>query len=61
MSDVQEIVFCTAAKYTSSPNILSKSIMEYVLDQFTKQADKEELYRIIKGLGCLQDQNLLLR
>lgn len=62
MPEVQEVVFCTAAKFTRNPNGMANSIMQYVLNMFTKQnGDKEELYRVVAGLGCLQDQTLLLR
>lgn len=62
MPEVEEIVFCTAAKFARNPNNLANSIMQYVLNMFTKQkGDKEELYRVVAGLGCLQDQRLLLR
>lgn len=64
MPEVQEIVFCAAVKHSENPSNLAKLIMQHVLDTYSKNGDsanKEELYRIVGGLGCLEDQALLSR
>lgn len=62
MPEVQEIVFCTAIKFADNPNNLAKLIMQHILDSKNDiTSDKEELYRIVGGLGCLEDYVLLLR
>lgn len=64
MPEAREIIFCTAAKYSAPSSNLANTIIEYILTLFSKQetaADKEELYQVINGLGCLQDEALIYR
>lgn len=58
-----ETIFCTAIKFSPNPKKLAQSIVEYVLNTYkTKGApSKEEMYRVVASLGCLQDESSLIR
>lgn len=60
---MQETIFCTAIKFSSNPGQLAQTIIEYALKTYKGQraANREEIYRVVAGLGCLRDERILLK